>query len=69
MEITFLPQGISQQFEEGKTVLELAAEAGISIDGNCAGAGTCGKCKVKLLEGNIGEPDDKEMAKLTELEP
>ncbi|MGI6732040.1 MAG: ASKHA domain-containing protein [Anaerovoracaceae bacterium] len=68
MEITFLPQGIRQQFEEGKTVLELAAEAGISIDGNCAGAGTCGKCKVKLLEGNIGEPDDKEMAKLTELE-
>lgn len=68
MKITFLPQGIRHHFEEEKTILELAAEAGIPIDGNCAGAGTCGKCKVKLLEGNTGEPDEKEISKLTAFE-
>lgn len=68
MKITFLPQGIGHHFEPGKTVLELASESEIPIDGNCAGAGTCGKCKIKLIEGNVPEPDDKELERLTEYE-
>lgn len=68
MKITFLPQGIGHHFEPGKSVLELASESGIPIDGNCAGAGTCGKCKIKLIEGSVPELDDKEMDRLTEYE-
>ena len=37
----------------GANILEVAREAGISIDAPCGGAGTCGKCRVKLLEGEV----------------
>jgi uncharacterized 2Fe-2S/4Fe-4S cluster protein (DUF4445 family) len=52
MKIRFLPKGLEYTFETGKSVLKLAAEAGAAIDGNCAGNGTCGKCKVKVISGN-----------------
>lgn len=68
MNITFLPQSISLQFEQGKTVLDLAKEAGVPIDGNCGGKGICGKCVIKLLVGSGKMPDEKEIAKLTPME-
>ncbi len=37
----------------GAHILDVAREAGISIDAPCGGAGTCGKCRVKLLEGEV----------------
>lgn len=37
----------------GANILEVAREAGISIDAPCGGAGTCGKCRLKLLEGEV----------------
>ena len=37
--------------ELGKNLLDLAREADIFIDAPCNGAQSCGKCKVKLLEG------------------
>ena len=51
MKITFLPQNITWEAQPGETILQAAAKAGVSIDGNCAGMGTCGKCRVKVLEG------------------
>ncbi len=35
----------------GKNLLELLRERGISIDSPCNGNGTCGKCRVKLIQG------------------
>ena len=35
----------------GKTILEAAEEAGIILDSICGGAGTCGKCIVKIEPG------------------
>ncbi len=35
----------------GKNLLELLRESGISIDSPCNGNGTCGKCRVKLIQG------------------
>ncbi|MGC2871998.1 ASKHA domain-containing protein [Ihubacter sp. mB4P-1] len=58
MKITFLPQNITWEAEEGETILQAAAKAGVSIDGNCAGMGTCGKCRVKILEGDASEIRD-----------
>lgn len=37
----------------GANILEVAREAGISIDAPCGGQGTCGKCRIKLLEGEV----------------
>lgn len=47
MKVTFLPQGKTVEIEEGRTILEAAAMAGVDVDGNCGGRGTCGKCRVK----------------------
>ncbi|GHV73321.1 ferredoxin [Spirochaetia bacterium] len=38
---------------EGETLLETARKAGVDIDAPCSGNGTCGKCRVKLLEGTV----------------
>ena len=65
IEITFLPKNIKQELIAGKTILQYASEVNIAIDGNCAGAGTCGKCKVRILEGNDRAPDAEEKTKLS----
>ena len=51
MKVKFLPQGVEHDIAENKTILGLAAECGVNIDGNCAGNGTCGKCRVRLVSG------------------
>ncbi|MFP3041005.1 ASKHA domain-containing protein [Treponema primitia] len=38
---------------EGETLLETARKAGVDIDAPCSGNGTCGKCRVKVLEGTV----------------
>lgn len=65
MKITFLPQNITWEAEAGETILQAAVKAGVNIDGNCAGAGTCGKCKVKVIEGDLIQDGDHHH-KLTE---
>ncbi len=55
MKITFMPQNIEVEVTSGDTILEAAVKAGVNIDGNCAGAGTCGKCKVKVMGNDESE--------------
>jgi len=35
----------------GERILDAAKRSGVSIDAPCNGNGTCGKCRIKLLEG------------------
>ena len=37
----------------GDNLLELARRANVAIDAPCSGNGSCGKCRVKLLEGQV----------------
>lgn len=53
MKITFLPQDLTYEAANDQTILQAAVKAGVNIDGNCSGMGTCGKCKVKIISGNI----------------
>ncbi|MCX7805368.1 MAG: ASKHA domain-containing protein, partial [Planctomycetota bacterium] len=55
--IRFLPDGVTVEVPEGETVLEAAGRAGIILNSACGGAGTCGKCAVRLVEG-IAPPDE-----------
>lgn len=41
------------QNESGKTLLELIQKQGIAMNASCGGKGTCGCCKVNLLEGQF----------------
>ncbi|MFZ7132766.1 MAG: corrinoid activation/regeneration protein AcsV [Eubacteriales bacterium] len=49
--------------KKGEVLLDAIRSAGVHIDAPCNGNGICGKCKVKLLHGNVLE---KSNHKLTE---
>lgn len=68
MKITFLPKNKVCNITSGMTILDAGALLGIDIDGNCSGAGTCGRCKVKVIEGNQQDLDDAEKNLLTKKE-
>lgn len=46
--VLFIPDLKSIGVEEGTTVIDAAAKAGVLIDASCNGNGTCGKCKVRI---------------------
>lgn len=48
--VTFLPDEVRASIPEGTTLLQAAVEAGMNLEGPCGGKGTCGKCKVYLIE-------------------
>lgn len=50
-QVTFLPQNLTTHAPEGTTVFNAANWAGLAIDSTCGGRGTCGKCKVRLIQG------------------
>ena len=55
--ITFQPTGRTTFVLRGTTILEAAARVGLVLDTPCGGAGTCGKCRVRVTV-NAGKPAD-----------
>ena len=56
MKVTFQIEGASPVTIEcnvGDNLLELARRANVAIDAPCSGNGSCGKCRVKLIEGEL----------------
>ena len=56
MRVTFQIEGASPVIVEcnaGDNLLELARRANVAIDAPCSGNGSCGKCRVKLIEGEL----------------
>lgn len=47
-------------FEGTATVLELLQQSGFTIAAPCGGSGTCGKCLVRVVKGDAGEPSTME---------
>lgn len=69
MIVTFQPIGKKQEAEKGESLLQVAARASVSVDAQCGGQGTCGKCKVKLLNiENKSEADEVERKLLSKEE-
>ena len=68
MKVRFLSKDLEYTFTAGESVLKMGAKAGVDIDGNCAGNGTCGKCKVKIVSGNDEILSAEEKLILTEAE-
>lgn len=50
--VSFTISGKAAPLPPDATILEAAEHVGVSIDNSCR-AGTCGTCKVKLLEGTV----------------
>jgi len=56
MKVTFQIEGATPVIMEcnaGDNLLELARRGNVAIDAPCSGNGSCGKCRVKLVEGQL----------------
>ena len=56
MKVTFQIEGgnpVIIECNQGDNLLELARRGNVAIDAPCSGNGSCGKCRVKLLEGEV----------------
>ncbi len=49
--IVFQPSGLRGKVDEGTTILNAARQLGVSLESVCGGKGVCGKCKVRIEEG------------------
>ena len=52
LKVTFQPSGRSVYVLPGTLLLEAAGRAGIALQTPCGGKGTCGKCKVRIAQGD-----------------
>jgi len=50
--VKFVPQNKEIIVKAGANLLKTADGAGLYIEGDCAGKGSCGKCRVKIISGH-----------------
>ena len=53
--VVFMPSGRRGRFAEGTTVLQAARDLGLGIESICGGRLTCGKCKIRVEEGEFAK--------------
>ncbi len=65
-----MPEEKLYGFASGKNLMEIMLDAGLFIDNACGGKGLCGKCRVRITEGDAGEAGETErgILKAEELE-
>ena len=52
VKVNFISEGIISFINKGETILEAARKAGVIIETPCNAIGSCGKCKVKVVNLN-----------------
>lgn len=60
--VKFIPMNKEISVPEGENLLNVIRKAGIFMDTPCNGNGSCGKCKVKILEGNVLQEENTSMS-------
>jgi len=58
--IDFQPLGRRVRVSEGASLLEAARKAGVGLNAVCGGGGTCGTCRVRIVEGKVSPPNKSE---------
>jgi len=51
--LKFLPDGPDVRVPPGVSLFDAASWNGVAIDSTCGGYGTCKKCKVRIVEGDL----------------
>ncbi|MFX1242224.1 MAG: ASKHA domain-containing protein, partial [Promethearchaeota archaeon] len=64
----FEPIGLSIPCIEGNTIFEAARKVGIPIVSYCGGKTTCGRCKIRIIDGNVSQVSKNERNLLSEEE-
>jgi len=67
VEVVFQPDEKSVRVPTGTTLLSAAQEANIYVNSVCGGDGTCGKCKVRVVSGQV-EPGETDLLSDSERE-
>ncbi|GFO60618.1 ferredoxin [Geomonas silvestris] len=67
-EILFLPNREAVRVPTGTPLLEAAQKAAVDLEAPCNGKGTCGKCRVQLVEGALPTPHHDELGHLSSAE-
>lgn len=68
MVIWFQPDNKKCEVTKEDNLLFAAEKAGAALDGACGGVGTCGKCKIKVISGEVSGITEEEKKLLTEKE-
>ncbi|MDQ6885221.1 MAG: ASKHA domain-containing protein [Candidatus Dormibacteraeota bacterium] len=69
LEVRYQPFGKTTRVPPGTTLFSAAHWIGLPIDSTCGGRGTCGKCKVQVLEGGAEiTTADRKQLRASELE-
>ncbi len=66
--IDFEPIGRRGDVPAGHSLLDAARQLGIDLVNLCGGAGTCGRCRVQVLDGPVSPPSEAEHNFLDEAE-
>jgi uncharacterized 2Fe-2S/4Fe-4S cluster protein (DUF4445 family) len=53
VELHFQPAGLRVRVPPGVTLFDAASWNGVAIDSTCGGHGTCKKCKIRILDGDV----------------
>ena len=61
--VKFVPMNKEIEVLVGENLLDIIRKAGIFMDTPCNGSGSCGKCKVKIIEGNVAPEANKSLPK------
>lgn len=67
-EIDFEPIGKRVDVAADLNLLDAARQAGIGLASVCGGEGTCGRCRVTILSGEVSAPVDADRRFLSQLE-
>ena len=66
--LTISPGTCQYIARQDQTLFDVLLENGLAVNSPCGGKGTCGKCKVQIIAGNISEPSSEERDHLSEQE-
>lgn len=58
--LTLLPEGRELNFAVGQSLHDIILGGGDHIENPCSGKGTCGKCRVRVVNGILPAPTDAE---------
>ncbi|MFC1820668.1 2Fe-2S iron-sulfur cluster-binding protein, partial [Thermodesulfobacteriota bacterium] len=58
--IEFQPLGLRDKFSAEQSLLECARQLGIDLISLCGGTGSCGKCKIQIIAGDVSGPLEEE---------
>jgi uncharacterized 2Fe-2S/4Fe-4S cluster protein (DUF4445 family) len=58
--IDFEPLGRRARVAPGTSLLTAARQAGVGLNAVCGGGGTCGRCRVRVMEGDVSPPSEAE---------